>query len=83
VTDLASEKVVICIEVDYSLCDMKVTYTRLVGTHTNGVHRNNNNTLIFIGLNKTTQITRTPQGEGGARKDKELCSQTNAFECEG
>jgi hypothetical protein len=44
-----------------------VTYIRLEQQHTNGAHKNNNDnntTPIFIGLNKTTQKTRTPQEEG-------------------
>jgi hypothetical protein len=57
----------------------KVTYTRreqLRGNiHTNGAYKNSNDntTPIAIGLNKTTQKTRTSQEEGSARKDKERC----------
>jgi hypothetical protein len=38
--------------------------------HTNGAHKNNN-TLILIGLHKTTQKTWMPQEEFSASKDKE------------
>jgi hypothetical protein len=52
-----------------------VTYTRLEQLHGNihitGAYKNNDNTTpIFIGLNKTTQITWKPQEEGSTRKDK-------------
>jgi hypothetical protein len=50
--------------------------------HTNGTNKNNNDNIttpMFIGLNKRTQKTWTPQEENSAGKDKELCSQTNEF----
>jgi uncharacterized protein YccT (UPF0319 family) len=52
--------------------------------HTNGAHNNNNNNTMpmFRGLNKATQKTQTPQEEKSTGKDKELCSQTDVFECE-
>jgi hypothetical protein len=41
--------------------------------HTNWAHKNNkdNNTPIFIGLNKTTQKHGRRKKKGSARKDKE------------
>jgi hypothetical protein len=59
-----------------SMANNKVTYTGLEqlhgNIHTNGAHKNNDNTTqILIGLNKTTQKTRTPQEESSVRKDKE------------
>jgi hypothetical protein len=54
-------------------------YTRLEqlrgDIHTNGApHKNNNDnntTPIYIGLNNTTQKTRTPQEESSTSEDKE------------
>jgi Zn-dependent M28 family amino/carboxypeptidase len=43
---------------------------------TNGIKKNNDNTTtpMFIGLNKTTQKTRTPHDEGSLRNDKVMFS---------
>jgi hypothetical protein len=51
--------------------------------HTNGTHKNNDNTTMpmLIGLNKTTRNTDA-QKKNSAGKDKELCSQTNIFQRE-
>jgi hypothetical protein len=53
---------------------MSDTHATSGNIHTNGAHENssdNNATPIFIGLRKTTQITRMPQQENSESKDKE------------